>query len=555
MVLVTPIRAGIILAALTLICHAVLPFTDYVTYDDLYMINWVQRGDLDSLNTMYSMCGGQIGGAYFGAFAGLGDLVTPFKIAGVVFSLATGWLAWRVGIRCRFLTAGEALLVAAVAISFPAYKVKGGFVYSVYDWTPAVFLLATLLALRAEDTSRTATGHVARRVLALLLFAISFQMPSLLMFYGGFYWLYLLVHQRCTGREWFNLPWGFVARRADYLLLPFVYYVLKNALFPTWGNYAIYNKPELSLPRFETAYRTLPGVLTDPFTLFAAYPVAVQGALAGAAAAIGLVGWLVLRARADQPAGPLGGTKTSAGLFAFGLVLLVLGTFPYAAVGREFGPAGQGSSYTPLIPLPMGILALGLVRMALRAGPSVARLLPAAFAAVVVCWGAAWWHNYLTMQAVEARNQAVLAHLRAHPQARECSVYCVLNLYRVPRTFDNLHGWEWCYIECGTNRPPRSYAYNGLPDLTVTPPWFVRQSLEETTIGYSLPTVDVDGKQGILVVRPRASSPPYTGFKYLANRYVRPGRLAPFLDRLVEIEFYPAPWNPARIKEQVEARR
>jgi hypothetical protein len=160
------------------------------------------------------------------------------------------------------------------------------------------------------------------------------------------------------------------------------------------------------------------------------------------------------------------------------------------------------------------------------------------------------------MQAVHVRNEALLEQLREHPLARDCTVYCVENRFPIPRTMDDLFGWEWCYVEAGVRGEPRSYAYNGLPTIAVTPEWLVRQSLDETTMRYSLTGIDPVGKQGVVVVRPRSPIDPVRlGWKYLWRRHTARHRLARLIDQLVVLDFYPVPLDPARLREDVERPR
>ena len=63
----------------------------------------------------------------------------------------------------------------------------------------------------------------------------------MLMFYGGFFLLLLLVHQRQRGLSWYRIPFGYIVRRADYLALPFVCFAVKTYAFRPWGLYASYN--------------------------------------------------------------------------------------------------------------------------------------------------------------------------------------------------------------------------------------------------------------------------------------------------------------------------
>ncbi len=544
MLAVTPARAAALLGLLVVACHAALPFTDSVAYDDRYTVNWLSQGKLAELRTFYSMAGAEFGYAYLSLFAGLPHLVTAFKAAGVGLAFAAGWLVWRVGTESGFLSRAEALAVAVVTVALPAFKMKGGVIYSVYDWAPAAFLLATLVALRAERA--TGWGHAARRAAALGLFVLSFQMPSLLVLYGAFFVLLALARQRAAGRPWFVPPVGFALRRADYLVLPFAYWVLKDVLSPRWGVYTEYNRVGPTWERMAAGARGVADVLADPFVLVAAQPAAV---IAGVAAAA-VVGWVVaLRVlRPGDGAEPVAGPTPACGVIAFGLLLLAMGTFPYAAVGKPPGPWGVPSSYAPLVPLPAALVLVGVLKL-LRVGGRPAVVVLAA-AGAVGAFG--WWHNALSWQALEARNRAIVRKLHADPAARDRTVYDFANRAVVPRTADNLYGWEWVYIEAGARGTPRSWGFNGIPDGP-TPPWYVRKCLDDMTLGYDLAGVNEAGGEGAVIVRPGAEgSAARVGLKYLWAKYARPARLDALLDRVVEVEFVPAPFDPAEVRRRAD---
>ena len=161
MIAVTPARAAIAICCAVAACHSLLPFTNSVNYDDRYMVNWVSQGKLDDLWIIYSMTGLGFIYPYFAAFSGMGNLVLAFKVFGVVLAVLTGWLTFRIGKECGLLTAAESLLVAVAAIALPAYKFKGGFVYSLYEWTLVAFLFGTLLAIRLRNDRVLPTGHSA----------------------------------------------------------------------------------------------------------------------------------------------------------------------------------------------------------------------------------------------------------------------------------------------------------------------------------------------------------------------------------------------------------
>ena len=142
---------------------------------------------------------------------------------GFVLCAATGLLAYTIALRTRFVTRLEALVVAVVAVTFPADKLIGGLMYSKSQGCTCAFLLGVLLVLFAEQ--RSGLRHWMFRLAAVLPFFFSFLVESHLLFFGGFLWLLVLLRQRQQGRPWYRIPWGYCLRRADLLALPIIYWM------------------------------------------------------------------------------------------------------------------------------------------------------------------------------------------------------------------------------------------------------------------------------------------------------------------------------------------
>ncbi len=161
-------------------------------------------------------------------------------------------------------------------------------------------------------------------------------------------------------------------------------------------------------------------------------------------------------------------------------------------------------------------------------------------------WGVAWWENYLLLQAVQIRDDAVFCKLHASPEARDCSAYCVLNQYPIQRTIDDLNTWEWTYEETGVSREPRSIAFMAHPFCRPLTEQEVKDFIWISTIPYALTSIDAGGKQGLVIIEKGADYRfPKGVFTYLYLKYRSPKRLGAFLDRAVNVEFVPAPWGAA----------
>jgi len=184
------------------------------------------------------------------------------------------------------------------------------------------------------------TGSVFARITALVLFFISFSTSSLLMFYliGILYLVYA---------KWESVktrPWVSALKHMDLLALPLIFWFIKGKLFPASGVYAGYNTI------------TLAGLFSAPlFSLSAIGSVSellnrvlVSSGFFSVLAAL-LLAAVYTKYRVDgTPQSDPGAHSTR--LLMAGLIILMAGIFPYAAVFKTPGP-GWDSRHGLLLPL------------------------------------------------------------------------------------------------------------------------------------------------------------------------------------------------------------
>ncbi len=89
-----------------------------------------------------------------------------------------------------------------------------------------LFLLAVLLALRSEYAKGKV--HDGLRVGSLAVFFFSFYLNSLLVFFPGFLLFLLVCAQRHSRVDLKKMLFPFVLCHLDFLLLPFLHWVVKE---------------------------------------------------------------------------------------------------------------------------------------------------------------------------------------------------------------------------------------------------------------------------------------------------------------------------------------
>jgi hypothetical protein len=472
----------------------------------------------------------------------------------VVFlaTIGCGLLTFRLVLESGRVGRLEAMLVAMVSVLFPAFQVWMLLATANYVLSYALFLGAVLLGLRAEGSSggRRLTAHVC----SLVLFFFSFGMNSLLVFYFGFL-LLLFLKLRRAGQLTRGRALRTAVARSHYLLLPFVFWVVKQVFFPRHGLYTSYNKFTLSLDTLNYNLHLfltngLVAQLRDAFALLTAQPALCLALLL-------LVAWLFMsaswsrgsRARLERALAPGEGlreTGTTYGVMLFGLILLFLAVFPYVAVGLGPKEHGWDTRHALLLGLPVGVITVGFVRLLVGKKSPPGRLPRAALAAcvlLVLALGCATAGGYVGWQARWAKDRSVLKKLSSMGDLRTTSTFFVSDysrmgtqegyqFYELSYMFNSIWGGQ-CRI--GLDERLNNHQY-WTPRLMKLRKYFNPR--------YGLANYDPTGPQTYLVIR-RGPRQDKTGdlevaARYLLYRYVLPDRLGPFLDELTDVQSEPA---------------
>lgn len=240
----------------------------------------------------------------------------------------------------------DALVASLTFALLPANYARIALADLMYGLSLLAFLAATWLLIRFIDQ-----GGLARRVAALVLYAVSFYTASLLVLFVVPVLLAALLLWRSDRG---SLP-SLALRHADFLILPVAYWLLKAAFFTPFGAYAGYNSLSLEgFLRVPQAMVTVPSqVLVEPLVR----AVAVAGLL-GIGAGIVVAVWLVRRSSVVEEGRFLPGLA----LAAIGAGLVALGIFAYLAVGLVPSVWDWNSRHQLLVPLGVGVLAAGAAR-------------------------------------------------------------------------------------------------------------------------------------------------------------------------------------------------
>ena len=332
----------IIIGVCSLLIHGLLLFNDGVYWDGWLIYTYLIEKNWTILNLWNTESGGLPLSSHLHWFLGyFPGVIFAYKLIGFLSITLSGILVYLVCNKLRILNHKESLLIALLSLSYPAFQVSIELIMLPYLVCYCLFLLACLFAVKSEEVEEK-HSHFCMRAFSLILFALSFSTNSLLVFFFGFFFIIIFYIQR----RWriFSVKDIFtkiILRRLDYLLLPFLYWIIIKSIFPSHGLYANYNKiffsPWQTIFKYiVSAMNAVYAQLNDALLILLNMPVLLLIGL--------LTSYYVYSAFSLNKKVFFGQKLKPYSLLFFGFMLLLLGILPYAVVGKAPSIHGWGHS-------------------------------------------------------------------------------------------------------------------------------------------------------------------------------------------------------------------
>jgi hypothetical protein len=300
---------------------------------------------------------------------------------------------------------------------------------TVYQVMLLFFILAVYIRVRygADDATRV-------RALALLAFSvlsfISFNTASILVLFY-FYLAFEYFYSQGFARSAWAVPsmWAYARRNLLVLLLPVIYWVVKNTFFPTHGLYVNYNKINFDLQKSASAAFSFASAM---FKYGPLYNVVTKSQLLFVLIMLLLPALTAFPRAWDWARFHLPPVRRHRGLWLFWAVaFLGASALPYAMV--QIGGRYQGweSRHFILFTLSMPIFVLVAVGVYLDRIKAVARMesIGFIFRPVILCialLGAVSSNMvYLDYQALAIKQWSVVETLKTKPELKEYSSFWV----------------------------------------------------------------------------------------------------------------------------------
>ncbi len=509
----TPVTLIIITTFFT---HGLLLFNDGFYWDDWHVFSAVRKG-WDYLYYNYYKEWGLGPIVYFDwTLYTISDSLFIYKLVIFLSLMGSSVLVFELAKKSPLLTSLEALWIALIFVSFtPVKSIPSSVSLIHYVFCVFLFFLASLFAVHSNPKIMSLLPASKRypriilRLCALILFSCSFVTYSLLVFYFGFltYWFHLESAYHKNDFLNFRSVFSFLKPKWDFFLIPFAYWIIKIKYYAPDTEHADYNKFHLSpvsvlqnlLKHFYYAFfqewdNSLIYVLRNPLVylcLLMIFHFFIRRFTSGD------------DSRGDPP------HESSKKVLLFGSLLFLMGSLPYALIGKSPVAEEFATRHALLSSLPIAILTVVAARFLPKKISQVSwivLLIPLTGFCIMSN------ENYFIWQARSIKTHSVARYLEKHPTFGVFSNYVVVDEFKIGEKYDETTQWMELFNK----------------------EWGEKTRTVRFLEGFS--TDASNGEVVIRIYRARYDNERYEVLKYLYFKLIQDPRLNPFLDNFTRVE-------------------
>lgn len=445
-----------------------------------------------------------------------------------------------------------ATLAGIAAVCFPALSGEGfHFSMLIYVFFIPIFLVGIFLFILV---SSSLTSRVFVRVIGLSTLFLSFSLNSLLvMFYAlipAVFYASLEGKTQNLRELLLNLK-VFVIRHLDFLVLPLVFWGIKEIYMPRLGMYARYNKIHFDWLGILRSYEQLiPNISQTIFLV----PLSIQ-LIPWIAGAI----FIIVACRGKPVLNYIGNDNNTTNynfiiLFGLGFLALCGAALPYYLVGRRaFQAFGFMSRDSILFPLPVGWIMAAFFCLLLSSQSLLKtsktwnltllrqRLALGAFAAIIVSQSLSNWRNHIDWQAHYAYYRSVIEKISQDKLVSQASVIQIIDqlpgdrtllTYKYPTAI-------WTKIIASAYQKTTRLAIPFPPENKL---FFTQTELKKyaqgTECDFLFQDINLKGPQIQITIEPAIDirSPIRLALTYWKIRFFSPRDMGKFLDSLTRVK-------------------
>lgn len=524
----------IIIFTYALLAHGIIILNDGLYLDGWIVDAWQRRKDWKTMKRFYSEVGMPLLYYQHKFMAYLPLRIHCYRFLAFISTFISAFAIYLIASYVGFLSNSDALLLALLYLSYTGYHMNTDTVVGLqYTFPIAVFYSACFIALFSE--SQIGSAYWVLRTISLGMFFFSFTANSTLIYFFGFLALKALLNFQGNEISLANFA-VFTAKNIDYLLLPFIFWFLKERFTPRHGPYANYNRPRFNIIQIISGFISLlrygfEDSITRPIKF-----VIKRKCL-----------WIPLPAMivflvfvpADFLKHEVFSLFKEGIILLFGFMLLVLAGMPYILVGQPILPCGWGTKNSLLLPLPVALVQFGVMNILL---PDHAIMPIVVF--LIITYAIYLNYNYLLYLAVCVKNKSWLFNLSHLPAVRSISMFQICDTHYlrgdpcIPSNEHNtaslfyMFNWLWGDLShVGIYElVPRNSPYTSDEVLA---------ELRNSTIDYAMTDVDIDGPQARVIVKTGNIQPPLKiALMYIQGRYFVRNMMTQLLSSVTSVDVH-----------------
>jgi hypothetical protein len=550
------VGAAIVCAGLA--AHGLLPFTDYLLWDGWWYAADLVRGEgAPTMTRLFREVGRPMDMAFYMPMRLFGgDPIVWAKWLGMIAWIASGLCIAFVLRRGGGLAPPTATAIAVLSVTLPVFDLLGEL--ALWMNTACVFLFWVSWALLVSLASAKSWLRYPIRLGAIVLFFVSFNLNSnLVMFYAV---AAMLVGLRSADVPWPAIPlrvWRLAAAKADFLLLPILFWLWKTVFTPTSGYYAQgYNQPSLEPMQFVSGY----SAMAVNFIGAGFLELVASASWVGLSAAVAIaVGFMLSKHAANR----LNHNEIPTAQIAWwGVALLGAAAFAYLAVGQNLASEGWLSRNAILCNVPLAMIIVGgLGALNSKAASSLPWLWAAGVVMVAVLGIGNCHRNYFALQAFGAKEKSVQRKLQAAIAEHDACVVQLRDYYFLTGTIAYYPPAIWTFLASGTASTPKTFVVDTramapdqisqsaqgrneviMPQLTPSAS-DIDQAITATTMPYTMEGIRRAGPQILFAVLPGSlgNESIQIGKRYVAMKLFDPKKAEQLEEQLTQARVVPLP--------------
>lgn len=529
-----------------LITHGLLLLNDGTYWEDWLWISALKDKNWLIIRSVGFERGAPIDTYFLWFFSHFKNIEFAHRAVAFIAILFAAGLTYAVFNKLKVLNKIDSLFVALISMIYPAFRTQMLLCTTNYLFYYMLFLSAVLLVFK----SITASGFkkYALRCVSWVFFFISFSHGVFLVFFWGFVMLLILFLQDFKIGDFKRIFSNTVPRCMDYILLPFIYWAIREMFFPCplHGLYAGGYKFVISPERwFSCLARFLYNGIYGQFN--AALAALVNQPALWLFVLLAVLVWYTYFKDAAHPLEKASKTLVRPGhLFLYGLLLTGLGMFPYIATGAAPSLTGWESRHSLLLALPVALIIVALARLIFSNSQKDYSLGGwIFFATLLTAFSFTIIASYIGWQGRWVKDRSVMLNLARMAGAKNYSIYWISDQYRLGGEDDplsrenNYRFYERSSMFEKTWGDETRFGYDWrYPDRKI-----LEDHKQFFTKRHNLSNCDPAGRQTVLTICQGAFNGSVFSLieHYYYCKFLRPQRMEDLLINATEVRVLPSP--------------